>query len=244
VTIMKANLLIPMAGAGKRFSDAGYTIHKSFLPLGKDTMIEAVIKNLYHPDLHFIFVASSKTIDTAELKQKVAKHLKDFDFLEVDYLPQGSAMTCLVARDLIDNATPLITADCDAIIEDWNYDYFKNFCDFHNPDGVIGTFFSVNPKNSYVRIDGEGRIIETKEKQVIGNMATNGLRYWKNGKMFVAAVEEMIKNNDMTNGEYYVAPSFNYMLKEGMRVLPYHFNMHFPTGIPEDYENYRKWRNL
>lgn len=233
-----------MAGFGKRFADAGYKDPKSFLPLGKDTMIESVVKNLRHEDLHFIFIASIKTIDTKKLKKIIGKLGIDSDLLEIDHVPAGSAMTCMEAKSLIDNDTPLITADCDAIIEDWDYDNFKNFCDFHEPDGVIGTFFSVSPKNSYVRVDDYGNIVETKEKVVISNLATNGLRYWKEGKFLVDSIHQMVKNNDMTNGEYYIAPSFNYMLREGRKILPYHFSMHFPVGIPEDYENYRRWRNL
>lgn len=238
------NLLIPMAGLGKRFSDAGYKIAKPFLPLGPHSMIEAVVKSLYHDDLHFIFVVNNKTVDVKELKSRLNKHLKRYDLLEIDYLPEGSAMSCMVAKDLINNDTPLITADCDMVLEDWDFDRFVEFCRHHNPDGVIGTFFSLSPKNSYVKINEKGEVIEAREKVVISDLATNGLRYWKHGKFLVESIQEMIKNKDMVNGEYYVAPSYNYMLKKGMKIMPYHFNMHFPVGVPEDYENYKKWRGL
>lgn len=238
------HVLIPMAGIGKRFSDMGYKESKPFLPMGKKTMIEMVVENLRHPDMHFIFVVNIKTINVALLRKKLSKILGDFDIVEIDYVPQGSAMSCMEAKDLINNDTPLIAVNCDQIIEDFDYTAFKRFCDFYQPDGILGTFYSTSPKNSYVKINDQNEVTETKEKVVISNLATNGLHYWKKGKYFVDSVEEMVQGSDALNGEYYVAPSYNYLIQKGMKIMPYHFNMHFPIGIPEDYESYRKHRNL
>jgi dTDP-glucose pyrophosphorylase len=241
---MKTNFLIPMAGLGKRFSDAGYTLPKPLLPLGDGTMIETVIKVLRHKDLRFIFVVNTNAINSQDLHGNLSKIISDFEIISVDYVPKGSAMSCLLAKDLIDNNTPLIIGDCDMIIEDFDFDKFRSFCELHDADGVIGTFFSDSPKNSYIKINSSQQVTEAREKVVISNLATNGLRYWKKGKYFVDSVNEMIANNDMVNGEYYVAPSYNYMLKEGMKVMPFHFNLHFPVGVPDDYENYKKLRKL
>ncbi len=241
---IKTNFLIPMAGLGKRFSDAGYATPKPLLPLGQDTMIEAVVKALRHENLRFIFVVNTNSVNPEELRKSLAKVISDFEIISIDYVPEGSAMSCMLAKDLIDNDTPLIIGDCDMIIEDFDFHKFKSFCELHKADGVIGTFFSESPKNSYVKINDKNQVTEAREKVVISNLATNGLRYWKKGKYFVDSVNEMIAVKDMTNEEYYVAPSYNYMLKKGMKIMPYHFNLHFPVGIPEDYENYKKMRNL
>jgi NDP-sugar pyrophosphorylase family protein len=241
---MKTNFLIPMAGLGKRFSDAGYTVPKPLLPVGNDTMIEAVVKALRHKDLHFIFVVNTTSVDPEDLRKSMNRIISDFDIIPIDYVPKGSAMSCMLAKDLINNDTPLIIGDCDMIVEDFDFDKFRSFCELHNADGVIGTFFSDSPKNSYIKINSNQQVTEAREKVVISNLATNGVRYWKKGKYFVDAVNEMVANNDMTNGEYYVAPSYNYMLKDGMIVMPYHFNLHFPIGVPDDYENYKKLRKL
>src|SRR3989344_2924435 len=218
------NVLIPMAGLGKRFSDMGYKEPKPFLPMGSSTMIEMVAKNLFHPDMHFLFVVNTRSIAVDFLKKKLSNSLKRFETVEIDYVPQGSAMSCMEAKKLIDNDTQLIVVNCDQIIEDFDYDAFKRFCDFYEPDGILGTFFSSSPKNSYVKINDNNEIIETKEKAVISNIATNGLHYWKKGKYFVDSVEEMVQSSDALNGEYYVAPSYNYLIKKGMKIMPFHFN--------------------
>jgi NDP-sugar pyrophosphorylase family protein len=238
------NFLIPMAGLGKRFADAGYTTPKPLLSMGKETMIEVVIKRVFHKDLHFIFVVNKTQINPKDLAEKVGNITKDFEIIEIDHVPQGSAMSCMKAEKLVNNDSPLFIGDSDMIIEDFNFQKFQEFCDFHSPDGVIGTFFSQSPKNCYIKINEKNEVVEAKEKVVISNISTNGLCYWKHGKYFVDAANKMVADGNTTNNEFYVGPSYAYMFKNGMKVMPYHFNMHFPVGTPEDYENYKKWRNL
>jgi len=237
-------ILIPMAGMGKRFSEVGYVIPKPFLPLGKLTMIQSVINNIYNDEANFIFVVNESQINPKALELQISEITNKFELMIIDHVPQGPAMSCLIARNKINNNQPLIITNCDQIIEDLNYEYFNNFIQFHRLDGCIGIFHSSNRKNSYVKVNDNNEIVDIKEKVIISNLATNGFHFWKRGSYFVESSDQMIKNNDTVNGEYYVAPSYNYMIQSGMKVMPYNFNMHFPIGIPEDYENYKKLRKL
>lgn len=139
---------------------------------------------------------------------------------------------------------PLIITNCDQIIEDFKFDFFKSFCDINDLDGCLGVFHSCSPKNSYIKISDNNEVINIKEKEVISNIATNGLHWWRKGLYFIESVNQMKRNKDTVNGEYYVAPSYNYMIQRGMRVMPYWYNMHYPIGTPKDYEGYKKLRNL
>jgi hypothetical protein len=65
------------------------------------------------------------------------------------------------------------------------------------------------------------------------------LHYWKEGKFFVDSAEEMIAKEDRYNNEFYIAPSYNYLIKQGKKILPYFFNLHFPIGTPEDLKSYQ-----
>ena len=51
------NVIIPMAGAGKRFSDVGYTIPKPFIPVFKKPMVQSVVENL---NIECIYVSPHK----------------------------------------------------------------------------------------------------------------------------------------------------------------------------------------
>jgi hypothetical protein len=50
----------------------------------------------------------------------------------------------------------------------------------------------------------------------------------------------MVSCQDTCKGEYYVAPTFNYLIKDGKKILPFFYNLHFPIGTPEDLVTYRK----
>jgi hypothetical protein len=56
--------------------------------------------------------------------------------------------------------------------------------------------------------------------------------------LFVSSAEEMISEEDRTNNEFYVAPTYNYLIKSGKKILPFFYNLHFPIGTPEDLEVY------
>lgn len=249
----KTNIVIPMAGLGKRFSDCGYELPKPFLPLGERMMIQAVINNLlginginHGSQFYFTFVVNSKQLDVNKLSEAISLilHRRDYQIIEIDYTPQGPAESALIGVTKTDIQSPLIITNCDQIIEDFNFEMFKKFCEVNNVDGALGTFHSSSPKNSYVKLSDSNEIIDVKEKDVISNVATNGLHWWRKGLYFIESVNQMKRNKDVVNGEYYVAPSYNYMIQRGMKVMPYSFNMHYPIGTPKDYEAYKKSRNL
>jgi len=248
----KINIVIPMAGLGKRFSDCGYKLPKPFLPLGNKTMIEYVIANLNqvnqfsHHSFFFTFIVNRKQLDITEFESKLNKifNRSDYQIIDIDYVPQGPADSSLIGVVQTDIQLPLIITNCDQIIEDYNFALLEKFCEINAVDGVLGTFHSSSPKNSYVKLSDSNEVIDVREKEVISNVATNGFHWWKKGLYFVESVNQMKRNNDTVNGEYYVAPSYNYMIQRGMKVMPYAFNMHYPIGTPKDYEAYKAARHL
>jgi UDP-N-acetylglucosamine diphosphorylase / glucose-1-phosphate thymidylyltransferase / UDP-N-acetylgalactosamine diphosphorylase / glucosamine-1-phosphate N-acetyltransferase / galactosamine-1-phosphate N-acetyltransferase len=50
-------VIIPMAGNGSRFAQAGYTDPKPFIPVAGKRMIEWVLDNLSLPNVNFILIA-------------------------------------------------------------------------------------------------------------------------------------------------------------------------------------------
>jgi hypothetical protein len=53
----------------------------------------------------------------------------------------------------------------------------------------------------------------------------------------------MIKNKDTTNGEYYVAPTYNYLIKRKLKIGIFMFNQHYPIGTPEQLKDFLKNEN-
>jgi dTDP-glucose pyrophosphorylase len=235
---MKTNILIPMAGRGSRFCKKGYTEPKPLIDVIGSPMIEAVIKNLYNKNVNFIFILNKNQDKLNQITNIITKCVNDPKIIYTDKITDGPACTALLAKKYISEDS-LIIANCDQIIVDYNYETLIKFCKKNKTDGIIGSFISTSNKNSYVKLSPNGEVTEVKEKIVISNIATNGLHFWKNGHDFINSAEEMIKNNERYKNEFYIAPSYNYMIKDGKRVLPFFYNLHYPIGTPKDLKKYR-----
>lgn len=231
------NILIPMAGLGSRFKRSGYMLSKPLIDVGGQTMIERVINNI-GIDNQFIFILNEDDVNLIEIESVIAETL-DYPYFNIIHTKttDGPARTALKASYYIDNS-PLIIVNCDQVIHDFNMESLLKFASLNKADGVIGTFLSSSPKNSYVKLDPNGLVTEVREKVVISNIATNGLHFWGDGEDFLESAQAMINNKETYSGEYYIAPTYNYMIKDGKRVLPYFYNLHMPIGTPEDLEKY------
>lgn len=229
------NIVIPMAGIGSRFANEGYKDTKPLIPVHGKPMIQRVIENLYVRNANYVIILN-KLEQSARLKKVIKQHLPEAKILYTD-LTDGPARTALLCKDSL-VAGNLIIVNCDQIIEDFNIKTLVRFAKVNKADGVLGTFISTSPKKSYVKLDDDGKIIEVREKIVISNIATNGLHYWKKWEDFVDSATRMIDNEEKYVGEYYVAPTYNYMIEDGKKVLPFFYNLHHPIGTPEDLVKY------
>jgi HAD superfamily hydrolase (TIGR01509 family) len=64
----KMNVLIPMAGAGSRFAQAGYTFPKPLIEVDGKPMIQVVVENL-NIEAHYIFIVQREHYEKYNLKQ-------------------------------------------------------------------------------------------------------------------------------------------------------------------------------
>jgi dTDP-glucose pyrophosphorylase len=229
-------IIIPMAGLGARFKTAGYTIPKPMVDVLGRPMIQAVIENL-QVEGQYIFIIHKQHETDYGLGSMLQQIKPGCVVIETEVVTEGPACTALLAQDYIDS-NELIIINCDQIIEDLNINQLIRFSKVNQADGILGTFISTSNKNSYVKLDDHGYVTEVKEKLVISNTATNGLHFWNNGKDFVFSAKEMIKANERYNNEFYIAPTYNYLIKNRKVVLPYFYNLHFPIGTPQDLEAY------
>ena len=230
------NVVIPMAGLGLRFPKEKFYYPKPLIDINGKTMISRAIESL-DIDGRYYFILR-KDDYTEVIKNEISKIIKDPFFKIIDHTTEGSACSVLLLKNQINNDEELITANCDQIME-WDSNLF-----FHNVrlyDGAVVTYHSDTDKNSYVKLDRKGKVIKFAEKIVISNISLNGIHYWKKGMNFIDSVEEMIESNDRTtNGEFYIAPSYNYMIKKNLNVGIFHIpiEQHHAVGTPVDLEKY------
>ena len=230
-------IIIPMAGAGSRFSQAGYQLPKPLIDVAGEPMISRVIDNLGANHQYWFIVQKQVWADHAPQLSQVAEKCYHHTFLLTEGLTQGAAETCLKAERMLDPEEPLMIANCDQL-QDWDQHHFYDWYVRTPSDGTIITFYSNSIKNSYVKIDNLGWVVEAREKEVISNLATTGVYLWRKAKYFTRAANDMISRNIRVNNEFYVCPTYNLNLAMGHKINTYHINKHWPIGTPEDLNLY------
>lgn len=242
-TSKKINILIPMAGRGSRFADAGYAFPKPLIDVHGRTMIEVVAENLKPTSpFRFIFVCQREHYEKYDL-HNILKNVtgNNFEVVLLDGITEGAACTALLAKKYIANEEELLIANSDQFIEGDIQD-FIDAARSKNLDGLIMTFEASHPKWSYARVDEKNMVIEVAEKKVISNKATVGIYYYKTGQNFVDGAESMIKKNIRHQNEFYVCPVYNELILSGQNVSIYEIQtkkMH-GLGTPEDLQEFLK----
>lgn len=224
------NIVIPMAGAARRFSEAGYSVPKPFLPLGEKTMIEQIIDNVAGAEDTVILIYRLE--HWSYVKELTIKfpHIRCVPVREIT---EGAACTVLLAERLIDNGQPLLIANSDQWVE---YDRREWERYLRSVDGGMMVFESREPKWSYALCDPDtGRVMRVAEKQVISDCATVGIYYFAKGRDFVRAAKQMIAKDIRVNGEFYVCPAFNELV-DSHEIQPFWVSRMYGLGTPEDYE--------
>lgn len=230
------NIIIPMAGLGSRFPRSKYPT-KPLIDVNGKPMIIRAVESLDLNGKYYFVIRKDRSVE--EIKQRI-NGIVDSTFIEIDHITEGPAVTALMCSDLMDKDDELVIANCDQIME-WNSKLFLHNARLY--DGCIVTYHSDTPKNSYARLDRKGCVVELKEKEVISNVSLNGIHYWRRAQYFIDSANEMIEANDRApNNEFYVAPTYNYMIKQGLTVGIFHIpnEQHNAVGTPEDLLIYLK----
>lgn len=235
------NVLIPMAGLGSRFLDAGYTFPKPLIDVDGMPMIQSVVKSL-SINANYIYIVQEEHYNKYNLEYLLNLITPGCKIIKINELTDGAARTCLMALDYIDNENPLLISNSDQIL-DWNSREFLYYLYTKKADGGIATFKSSHPKWSYVKTDQNQIVLETAEKKPISNDATVGVYYWKNGSDFVKYAKQMIEKNIRVNNEFYVCPVFNEAIADKKIIYAFPVEKMWGIGTPEDLNYYLYYKD-
>ena len=233
----KYNLLLPIAGKAQRFIDAGYTMPKPLILARNKHVIDWALESIDTSDCNLIFLVRvdhiyNFSIDKI-LKQKFGD---DITILKVNTVTRGALETCTLAREHIDNELPLIIYTPDV-----------HFGPTFNPnsistdsDGFLLTFTANSPDHSYSEYGQDGMVTNVVEKEVISKEANVGLYHFGTGKMFLEYADEVIKNNMLVKNEFYIAPMYNLMIRDGLKVTAANTEKMHVLGTPHQFEFFVK----
>ena len=230
------NVLIPMAGAGSRFEQAGYTFPKPLIDVKGKPMIQVVVENL-NIKANYIYIVQKSHRQKYNLDTLLNLITPDCKIVEVDGVTEGAAVTALMAKEYINNNQPLFFANSDQFVE-WDSNEFMYKMNETQTDGGIVTFRATHPKWSFAKVDKNGLVTEVAEKNPISDIATVGYYYWKHGSDFVKYAEQMINKDIRINNEFYVCPVFNQAVEDCKQIRTFDVKGMWGLGTPEDLNYY------
>lgn len=230
------NIVVPMAGAGSRFANAGFTEPKPFISVRGVPMIRVVIENLRPRLTHrFVFICQEVHVAAYGFREALREWAPGSEVVTVNGITEGAACTVLAARGIVGSAEPLMIANSDQFVDYSIDEYLSRAADL---DGLIMTMTASDPKWSFVRVGSDGLVKEVVEKRVISNEATVGVYNFARGEDFVRAADDMIARNLRVNNEFYVAPVYNQLIEQGKRVGFHNIGADqagmYGLGTPED----------
>lgn len=218
---------------------------KSLYEIEKKTILQHVYESLaVIKDAEFIVVIKREDIARYHLDNMLQLMIPNVKIIVADGVTQGSACSCLLAIDeiqdeeslLVVGSDQLVHADLQLVIEEFQR---KDY------DGGVIIFDDIHPRWSYVKLDENGFVVEAAEKRPISRNATTGFYYFKKGIDFVKSVERMILKDADVDGKYYVCPAYNEMILDHKKIGVYriskkdYFNFNHQRGL-EDYERFLK----
>lgn len=252
-------ILIPMAGAGQRFADAGYSVHKpAIMTVDRATGEEKPMVVCATADLPGVARNGSNVIyvdrtfhKTDGVEEAIRAYYPKASFITIDHLTEGQACTCMLAKDRLNPEEPLLIAGCDngMDIDRAVYEALQQECDcivftYRHNESVLP-----NP-NAYgwMITDGEGNITGTSIKKAISDTpmedpAVVATFWFRRAQIFLDATEKMILEDDRINGEFYVDQVAKHVLDLGYRAKIFDIERYVGWGTPADYESYQKtWK--
>jgi len=234
----KMNVLIPMAGAGSRFEQAGYTFPKPMIDVNGKPMIQVVVDSL-NIDAKYIYVVQKEHYEKYNLNHFLRLITPNCEIVQIDKMTEGAACTTLLAKKYIDNNEPLLIANSDQYIE-WDSNEFMYSMVADDIDGGILTFTASHPKWSFAKLNKEGFVEKVAEKEPISNIATVGIYFYSKGSDYIKYTEQMIERDIRTNNEFYVCPVFNEAIQDGKKIKIYHIDKEqmWGMGTPEDLKRF------
>lgn len=256
---MQGRILIPMAGAGQRFADAGYTVHKpAIMTVDRTTGQEKPMVVCATKDLPGVAADGSNVIyvdrnfhQTDGVEDAIRAWYPQASFITVDHLTEGQACTCMLAEPYLDPEQPLLIAGCDngMDIDRDAFDALTKECDcivftYRHNEAVLA-----NP-NAYgwMIADADGNITGTSIKKAISDRpmedpAVVATFWFRRAAVFIEATKKMIAENDRINGEFYVDQTVKHVLDLGYRAKIFDIDRYVGWGTPADYKGYQKTWN-
>lgn len=237
------HIVMPMAGRGSRFANAGFTTPKPLIEVDGQPMFLRALSSfdpIDAPKAYTIVIRKEHDVQYGLAKQLQQK-LPQANIVMTDETPVGATRDALRSESHLKPDEGLVIMDCDFWFTSAAYQRMveKSLENKLDIDAGLLTFESSDPRYSFVETDEQGYAVRTAEKQAISNRAIWGAYYFSRSSVFVNSAHNLLKR-PLTEAmkEYYISPIYNIILEGGGKVLAAAVDKFGSFGTPEELEKY------
>lgn len=210
------NILVLAAGPSSSNGDGRDWYPACISEMDGLPLIERQIQLCKHIMPYKLFVAlREQEIRKFHLDNIVKLLEPDSTIIPVGSETKGAACTALLSCEYIDNDDELLILNGNELLNEDYQNIIQYFKKLKCNAGVV-TFSSIHPRYSYVRLNDMGFVTESVEKNPISKHAIVGFYWFNKGKDFVQSAKEMIRKEASVNDVFYVSPSLNEMVLNGI----------------------------
>ena len=254
-------LVLPMAGAGSRFSKKGYQVPKPLIDVnGKPMVVQAV--NCLPETKDKIFICLEEhlhLIGKYNIGSELEQAFPGCQIKTVKEVTQGQACTTELGLcdDIgVDLEKPILISACDNGVYYDKAKYQKLLAD-ETIDIIVWTFRN-NPtsKNNpdmyaWLETDEQDYVRKVSCKKFLPGVhdlkkshVIIGTMFFKKAAYFMEGLAANYAANIRSNGEFYVDDVINQNISRGLRVKVFEVENYICWGTPDDYETYCYWRRF
>ena len=243
-------LVMPMAGAGSRFSKEGYLLPKPLVAVSGRPMFVQALSDA--PEHRSSVLIVQKPLEERIQREADALLLKP-KVITVDSLTDGQASTAMVARKHLLPEKPLFIVPCDTGFI-WSAQDFAGIANDPEVDCCVWAFTNYAPSarspNSYgwILAGQSGKVQKVSCKvplsgRPLGDLGVTGAFYFRKAQFFFEAVESMVAKGRRVNGEYYIDECINELVEGGRKVAAFKAEKYLCWGSPNELKTYEYWQD-
>jgi bifunctional N-acetylglucosamine-1-phosphate-uridyltransferase/glucosamine-1-phosphate-acetyltransferase GlmU-like protein len=250
-------LILPMAGAGTRFSTKGYKNPKPLLDICNAPMIVQAVKCLPETTTKH-FICLDEHIRLYNIDKILKSTFSNCNVFSIDSVTQGQACTTEIGvnKGAIDYHSPILVSACDNGVY-YNKQKYQELLDDNTIDIIVWTFrnnpTSINNPNMYawVQTDNFDNVLNVSCKKFIPSIhnlkdshVIIGTMFFRKASYFMDGLKQNYEEDKRSNGEFYVDDVLNQNVKCGLKIKVFEVDNYICWGTPDDYETYLYWQRF
>lgn len=245
------NIIVPMAGLGSRYAEAGYTLPKPLIPVSGLPMVVRAVRDLPAAD-RVIFIVHQEHIDRHAIDETLRQHFPSCEVIVTPGLTEGQACTVRLAASALPQDTDVLVAACDCT-HVYDANRFRQLREESDYEALIWTYrgdwrVASSPQSyGWVEVaEGSNQVTRISCKQPISatplaDHALSGFFWFRSAHGLFDAIDRLVESNERIRNEFYLDVVPNQLMMQGNPVGVFEVEKCIGWGTPQELAEYQVW---